>query len=386
MEIGYSAVCDSMQALMTIELTSEARLLSPELVEEAARQFNICNACRYCEGLCAVFPALERRIEFLEPDITFLANLCHDCRACFDACPYVSPHVFAVNIPPLMSLIREETFESFTVPRRFGTVSRTGVTFVLSLVAVLLVVATTLLAIGYDAFFAVHEGAGAFYRVVPFAAMTIPSLAIVTFGILAMYLGGRRFKRMVDESVVPTRGRDIKRTLLDVLLFRNMDGGGPGCNYPKEELSYTRRLAHSLVFYGFGLALASTTVAAIYQDLLHLMPPYDLFSLPVMLGVAGGILMVVACALMLYQKSNSRRILESAGMKTMDMSFIGLILMVNLTGLALLAARATTLMGLLLTTHLGLVLAFFVTLPYGKFVHGIYRTLALYRNASEESG
>ena len=24
----------------------------------------ICNACRYCEGFCDVFPAMERRLEF----------------------------------------------------------------------------------------------------------------------------------------------------------------------------------------------------------------------------------------------------------------------------------------------------------------------------------
>ena len=31
--------------------------LTPKLAE-AARQVEICNACRYCEGYCAVFPAM----------------------------------------------------------------------------------------------------------------------------------------------------------------------------------------------------------------------------------------------------------------------------------------------------------------------------------------
>lgn len=61
------------------------------LVEEANRQLNICNACRYCEGLCAVFPALERRSLLSEADVTQLSNLCHDCRACYDACMYAPP-------------------------------------------------------------------------------------------------------------------------------------------------------------------------------------------------------------------------------------------------------------------------------------------------------
>jgi citrate/tricarballylate utilization protein len=37
----------------------------------------------------------------------------------------------------------------------------------------------------------------------------------------------------------------------------------------------------------------------------------------------------------------------------------------------------------LLLVHLGLVLALFLTLPYGKFVHGMYRTAALVKYASE---
>ena len=37
----------------------------------------ICNACRYCEGLCAVFPAMEMRRNFNAADLNYLANLCH---------------------------------------------------------------------------------------------------------------------------------------------------------------------------------------------------------------------------------------------------------------------------------------------------------------------
>ena len=71
-----------MQALEA--LTRDARALAsgapvlsaPE--DEVARQMQICNACRYCEGFCAVFPAMTRRLEFGKADIHFLANLCHN--------------------------------------------------------------------------------------------------------------------------------------------------------------------------------------------------------------------------------------------------------------------------------------------------------------------
>jgi citrate/tricarballylate utilization protein len=72
-----------MQPLL--ELVNEARALAEG---EAARQLQICNACRYCEGFCAVFPAMTRRLEFGAADVHYLANLCHGCGACLHACQY----------------------------------------------------------------------------------------------------------------------------------------------------------------------------------------------------------------------------------------------------------------------------------------------------------
>ena len=47
----------------------------------------VCNSCRYCEGLCAVFPAMEMRRSFPAGDLNYLANLCHTCGACYCRLP-----------------------------------------------------------------------------------------------------------------------------------------------------------------------------------------------------------------------------------------------------------------------------------------------------------
>ena len=92
-----------MQALL--DLVQQARA---EAEAEVARELQICNACRYCEGFCAVFPAMTRHLEFGKADINYLANLCHNCGACYHACQYAPPHEFAVNVPRAMAAVPDQ--------------------------------------------------------------------------------------------------------------------------------------------------------------------------------------------------------------------------------------------------------------------------------------
>ena len=69
------------------------------LLAEADRLMTVCNSCRYCEGLCAVFPAMEMRRAFSDGDLNYLANLCHACGACYVDCQFSPPHEFDVNVP-----------------------------------------------------------------------------------------------------------------------------------------------------------------------------------------------------------------------------------------------------------------------------------------------
>ena len=86
-------------------------------LREAARQLTVCNACRYCEGYCAVFPAAELRTAFTAGDVGYLANLCHDCEACYQACMFTEPHEFAINLPRALSEVRAETYARYAWPR-----------------------------------------------------------------------------------------------------------------------------------------------------------------------------------------------------------------------------------------------------------------------------
>ena len=121
-------------------LIDEARALGQGALgaeeAEVARQLTICNGCRYCEGFCAVFPAMTRRLSFASADIHYMANLCHNCGACLHACQYAPPHEFAINVPRAMAQVRGKTYADYAWPAPLGRLYRQqGLTLSLALAA-----------------------------------------------------------------------------------------------------------------------------------------------------------------------------------------------------------------------------------------------------------
>ena len=88
------------------------------ILEEADRLMTVCNSCRYCEGLCAVFPAMEMRRAFSDGDLNYLANLCHGCGACYTDCQFSPPHEFNVNVPKTLAMARAEFLRGLCLAAR----------------------------------------------------------------------------------------------------------------------------------------------------------------------------------------------------------------------------------------------------------------------------
>ena len=102
----------------------------------------VCNACRYCEQFCPVFPAMENRLTFADADLTYLANLCHNCGECLYACQYAPPHEFGINVPRTLADIRAHSFEAYCWPSFLSSAFRhhnllTGVALAAGLIAVM---------------------------------------------------------------------------------------------------------------------------------------------------------------------------------------------------------------------------------------------------------
>jgi citrate/tricarballylate utilization protein len=357
-------------------------------IKEADRLMTICNACRYCEGFCAVFPAMELRRTFSAPDLRYLANLCHNCRGCYYACQYAPPHEFDVNVPRTFAEVRFECYHEFVRPRVLaGLLRRNGLW--VAIITVLSVACALLLLLGLQSstvVFGDHSGEGAFYRVIPYTLMVAVFSVLAVFVLAVVLAGTVEFLRKTGAI----RGgwldfRSILRAAADALQLKYLAGGGHGCNYPAERFSMIRRWFHHLVFYGFTLCFASTGVAAIYDHFFQRPAPYPFWSWPVVLGTVGGILLLAGTGGLLVLKTRMDPAPTIPQTSSMDVAFLTLLFFTSLTGLLLLVLRETSAMGTLLAVHLGLVFALFVSMPYGKFIHAPYRFAALVRNAVEQS-
>lgn len=353
---------------------------------EVQRQMTVCNACRYCEGFCAVFPAMTRRLEFSQADIHYLANLCHNCGACLHACQYAAPHEFEINVPKAMAKVRLDTYAEYAWPQVMGKLyRRNGLTLALASGAGLaMFLCLTLMVMGN--LFTAMPG-GNFYGIFPHNTLALMFGAVFGFAVLALTVGVRRFWRNVSPADPPRQEKTAAalEATANVARLKYLDGGhGEGCNNADDQFTLWRRRFHHFTFYGFLLCFAATGVATLYHFLLDWSAPYPVLSLPVMLGIAGGVGLLIGPAGLLWL--NLRRNPEHGdeNQKPMDRGFIALLFLVSASGLALLAFRESAALGLMLAIHLGLVMAFFLTMPYSKFAHGIFRSAALLKYSIEK--
>lgn len=374
-----------------VDIVSRGEPVRLATLAQGRHVMTVCNACRYCEQYCPVFPAMERRRTFTSADLTYLANLCHNCGECLYACQFAPPHEFGINVPQALAAIRLQSYEDYCWPRSLGAAFRrssvfTALALAAGLTAVLLL-ATALVNPG-----AMTGGIrpADFYAVVPHAVMVSLFGGVFIFALVAFAMGLSRFWREQGKDTREAHPGSFPRSALrDMVTLRHLHASGVDCVSAQETRAPWRRWFHHGTFYGFMLCFASTSVAAVYHLVFGWEAPYDYTSVPVVLGTAGGLGLLIGPVGQLILRTRRDPALGAPAQGGLDDAFIVLVFLTSLTGLMLLALRSEPIMGVLLIVHLGVVLALFLTLPYGKFVHGLYRAAALVKAAREgalESG
>jgi citrate/tricarballylate utilization protein len=353
-----------------------------------AQVMTVCNACRYCEQFCPVFPAMEHHLTFEKGVLDYLANLCHNCGECLYACQYAPPHEFGINVPRTLAEIRLRSYEDYCWPRALGVAfRRNNLVTGLGLASLLVVVMLVSTAAANPGALTRADRSADFYAVVPHGTLVTLFGGVFGFVLIALGVGLSRFWNQPGANVAThTAARGSVRALRDVLTLRHLHGSGVDCAEAEETRRPWRRWFHHCTFYGFMLCFASTSVAAAYHLFFGWEAPYAYTSLPVMLGTLGGAGLLIGPAGLLVVRTGRDPALGVRGREGLDDSFIALLFVTSLTGLVLLGLRHQPTMPVLLIVHLGAVLALFLTLPYGKFVHGLYRAAALVKFARENPG
>lgn len=356
------------------------------LVKEASRQFTICNSCRYCEGLCAVYPAVERRDLFSTGDISQLANLCHDCRACYEACMYTPPHEYAINVPQILAAVRLEDYRRYVWPARPPRILRgwTGI-FSGAIIASALVLIVAIIHVGGTSGLVSSGGeAQSPYNLIPYGALLAMLLVTAAYTVVVTGLAARKFWIATGAGGSGWPGRAIARAIWYAATLRYLRGGGGGC-YDREETkpSASRRRLHAAVAYGFGSCVVSTTAAGIMQDMMGIAPPYGIVSVPVIAGLIGGAGLVAGCAGLLFLKTRAAQVTSVSEMTIKDYGLLTGLAFLALSGLATFLVRSTPAFGIVFLVHMAAIMVCFAAAPYSKFVHLVYRFLALVRDNIE---
>lgn len=344
---------------------------TPNLQDEAARQFQICNSCRYCEGYCDVFPELFALPEMTQASATHLANLCHNCRGCYYACQYAPPHAFDLNLPAVLADLRQDTWERHARPQALARVFHShGVAVAAALISGFALLFFLMAALR-------PESGEGFYAYLAHNAMVAIFAPAFLLPLAALAVSLRSYWREIGGGRITWAG--LRQMGGSVARMKNLSGGaGQGCNFEQgARYSNARRHAHQATLWGFVMCFAATSVATLMHYGLGWEAPYPFWSPPKLLGVPGGILLCIGTGALAWLKLRADPELGAARVWGGEMAFVLLLFTVSATGLALYAATGTGAVPALLAIHLGAVFAFFLLTPYTKMVHGFYRMAAL---------
>lgn len=341
------------------------------IVKEAARQARICNACRYCEGYCDVFPALQTAPNLDEAELVTLANICHNCRGCYYACQYTAPHEFDLNFPLVLAQLRNQSWLDFSYPRglaRFfqnGGFAPIGTTIALFTV---IIWAATSSRIGANFYSLMPHN----FMVAIFMPLFLVPLAFLAYGLV-------RYWRALGGGTLSFA--KFRRASWRAITLKNLSGGeAHGCNFEEgDRFSNARKWAHHLIFYGFLLCFLATSLGTILHYFAHDPAPYPLWSAPKVSGITGGIAMVIGGIWLIVLKTKADSNLSDSHTRRSEFAFITLLVIVAASGLALNGFGATSALRFWLAFHLASVATLFILTPYSKMAHGFYRLLAMMR-------
>src|SRR5262245_58616535 len=104
---------------------------------------------------------------------------------------YAAPHEVAVNIPAVLSGVRDETYREYGWPRVLARLFGGGLRSAVAATALGVIAAVgAVFAFGAPgALLTAQTGEGSFFRILPYAAMVLPFIALTLY-VVAVMAGG----------------------------------------------------------------------------------------------------------------------------------------------------------------------------------------------------
>ena len=359
-----------MSSLPAILPSAEFRT---ELARRGGGTVTRCYQCATCSAVCdlapdgAPFPRRQMLLAQWGLETQVAADpavwLCHQCNDCTERCPRDA------RPGDVLQAVRALSVEKLAFPGALGRlVGRAATTWPLLLAIPILFWLALLAGTGH---LTLPADFHAYEQVVPHALIYGVFFPVAGWVVLAGWVSGRRFWALLGTA--SPRSGTFLGNLLPVLgeiashkRFRSCGAARP------------RFASHFLVLWGFvGAAVTSgLLIVGIYvQDLpmpLALSHPYKI------LGNVSAVLLVVGGGWLVASRLGNR---AATGTSTaFDTYFLTMVVLVIVTGVLSEVARLAfsgEFAFAVYITHLGVVLNLFVTFPYSKFAHLLYRSLAM---------
>jgi len=297
--------------------------------------------------------------------------LCHACHDCTSRCPRDA------KPGDVMQVARSVAIEELAAPRFMGKlVGNVRKTWPI-LIAVPIVFWLLLSQLGslfheHLSFEEIRAAGGyGYHSVVPHALIYLVFFPVAAIVVGAWWISGRRFWSQLAGADRRSGSflSHLVPTLTEIIAHKRFSS----C-----ESAQARRWGHLLLVWGFvGAAVTSgLLIVAIY--VLHSEMPLGIWHPFKILGNLSAVLLVVGGGMLIFDRFANR---ETSGASTaFDVFFIGLVAFVIVTGILAEAARLSLdpIVGYgCYIVHLGAVMCLFLTTPYSKFAHILYRTLAM---------
>ncbi|MFH0774933.1 MAG: quinone-interacting membrane-bound oxidoreductase complex subunit QmoC [bacterium] len=356
-----------------------------EIIASGGESLKRCYQCATCSVKCSLsgdkdpFPRKEmikaqwgmKKELLASPDIW----LCHQCRDCTTYCPR------GAKPSEVLSAIRRLTIVHYGFPGFLARLVNQP-----KFLPLLLLIPTLLLGFAILVREDIEKSLGISEQVsqkIVFASTTIfphwllntffASLSTLVF--IALFVGVIRFwlaMKHADGNRRPAKG--IVSSILTAIKNIIMHNNFAECSTER-----LRFLSHSSVFFGF-IALSVVAIWVITAPINPLFQkglvyPFNFFSPLKIIANLGGVAVIIGCLLMIYN-----RLKEDSTSTYFDWAFIGTLFCVVASGFAtefLHYVRIDELRYPVYFAHLVFVSMLLFYLPYSKFSHLIYRTVAM---------